>query len=182
MFDYAKQIGRQIYPRSHAQKMLTNFLDEITADADKVTLFSGSNRQSHKTDESNAVQNDNGLSQTGLKKLAEDRKWQFESNLLEDAGKNPSDIMSTVGGSSEIKKLLVENNFKFLTGPTKVYFFDDVEKYLKYARVNATIPENIELKTVQFDWYGICIDGTQAGDRSLVSISASQSATEAVDK
>mmetsp|Transcript_43841 Transcript_43841/g.81881 ORF Transcript_43841/g.81881 Transcript_43841/m.81881 type:complete len:91 (-) Transcript_43841:404-676(-) len=90
--------------------------------------------------------------------------------------------MSTVGGSSEIKKLLVENNFKFLTGPTKVYFFDDVEKYLKYARVNATIPENIELKTVQFDWYGICIDGTQAGDRSLVSISASQSATEAVDK
>mmetsp|Transcript_116295 Transcript_116295/g.200894 ORF Transcript_116295/g.200894 Transcript_116295/m.200894 type:complete len:464 (-) Transcript_116295:88-1479(-) len=171
MFDYAKEIDRLLYPRSHAEKMLTKFLDQITADATRVTLFSGSNRQSRKLDESNAVQNDNGLARTGLKKLAEERKWHYESNLLEDAGQNPSSIMSTAGGSSEIKKLLVENNFKFLTGPTQVYFFDDVEKYLKYARVNATIPENIELKTVQFDWYGICIDGTQAGDHPLVPIS-----------
>jgi len=171
MFDYAKEIDRLLYPRSHAEKMLTKFLDQITADATQVTLFSGSNRQSRKLDESNAVQNDNGLARTGLKKLAEERKWHYESNLLEDAGQNPSSIMSTAGGSSEIKKLLVENNFKFLTGPTQVYFFDDVEKYLKYARVNATIPENIELKTVQFDWYGICIDGTQAGDHPLVPIS-----------
>mmetsp|Transcript_8776 Transcript_8776/g.15092 ORF Transcript_8776/g.15092 Transcript_8776/m.15092 type:complete len:344 (+) Transcript_8776:67-1098(+) len=171
MLEYAKQIDRLLYPRSHAEKMLTKFLDQITADATRVTLFSGSNRQSRKLDESNAVQNDNGLARTGLKKLAEERKWHYESNLLEDAGQNPSSIMSTAGGSSEIKKLLVENNFKFLTGPTQVYFFDDVEKYLKYARVNATIPENIELKTVQFDWYGICIDGTQAGDHPLVPIS-----------
>jgi len=175
MFDYAKVIDRLIYPRSHAEKMLTAFLDEITADAAQVTLFSGSNRQSRRIDESNAVQNDNGLATTGLKQLAEDRKWHFESNLLEDAGKNPKKIMKTVGGSSEIKKLLVENNFKFLTRPTEVYFFDDIERYLKYAREKAKIPENIELKTVHFDWYGICIDGTQAGDCPLVPISAEAS-------
>mmetsp|Transcript_61433 Transcript_61433/g.116117 ORF Transcript_61433/g.116117 Transcript_61433/m.116117 type:complete len:283 (-) Transcript_61433:77-925(-) len=182
MFDYAKQIHRLIYPRRHAEKMLTEFLDEITADAAQVILFSGSNRQSRKADESNAMQNDNGLAMTGLKELAAERKWQFQSNLLEDSGTNPSKIMNAKGGSSEIKKQLAENNFRFLTGPTDVYFFDDIEKYLKYTQEKATIPENIELKTVHFDWYGICIDGTQAGDRSLVSISASQSATEAVDK
>mmetsp|Transcript_1261 Transcript_1261/g.2443 ORF Transcript_1261/g.2443 Transcript_1261/m.2443 type:complete len:361 (-) Transcript_1261:95-1177(-) len=182
MFDYAKQIHRLIYPRRHAEKMLTEFLDEITADAAQVILFSGSNRQSRKADESNAMQNDNGLAMTGLKELAAERKWQFQSNLLEDSGTNPSKIMNAKGGSSEIKKQLAENNFRFLTGPTDVYFFDDIEKYLKYTQEKATIPENIELKTVHFDWYGICIDGTQAGDQSLVSISASQSATEAVDK
>mmetsp|Transcript_75419 Transcript_75419/g.133509 ORF Transcript_75419/g.133509 Transcript_75419/m.133509 type:complete len:353 (-) Transcript_75419:415-1473(-) len=174
MFAYAKQIDRLIYPRDHAEKMLTNFLDEITADAAQVTIFSGSNRQSRKADESNAVQNDNGLAMTGLKGLAEDKGWQFKSILLEDAAKNPKEIMSVVGGSSEIKRMLAENNFTCLTGPTDVYFFDDIEKYLKYTRDTANIPDNIELKTVHFDWYGICIDGTQDGDCPLVPISASK--------
>jgi len=175
MFDYAKQINRLLYPRRHAEKMLTDFLDKITADAGQVLLFSGSNRQSRKADESNAVQNDNGLAMTGLKGLAEDKGWQFKSILLEDAAKNPKEIMSVVGGSSEIKRMLAENNFTCLTGPTDVYFFDDIEKYLKYTREKANIPENIELKTVHFDWYGICIDGTQDGDRPLTPISARES-------
>mmetsp|Transcript_59487 Transcript_59487/g.112180 ORF Transcript_59487/g.112180 Transcript_59487/m.112180 type:complete len:82 (-) Transcript_59487:25-270(-) len=78
--------------------------------------------------------------------------------------------MNEVGGSSKIKQMLAENNFNHLRGRTTVYFFDDIEKYLKFTRKNATIPENIELKTVLFDWYGICIDGTQ--DAPLVAISA----------
>mmetsp|Transcript_122273 Transcript_122273/g.224157 ORF Transcript_122273/g.224157 Transcript_122273/m.224157 type:complete len:354 (-) Transcript_122273:390-1451(-) len=174
MFNYAKQIDRLLYPRHHAEKMLTDFLDKITANAGRVILFSGSNRQSRKADECNAVQNDNGVAMTGLKALAEDKKWQFESVLLEDAGKNPSDILSAKGGSSEIKRMLAENNFTRLTGPTDVYFFDDIEKYLKYTRDTANIPDNIELKTVHFDWYGICIDGTQDGDCPLDPISASK--------
>mmetsp|Transcript_87972 Transcript_87972/g.161286 ORF Transcript_87972/g.161286 Transcript_87972/m.161286 type:complete len:80 (+) Transcript_87972:975-1214(+) len=78
--------------------------------------------------------------------------------------------MNEVGGSSKIKQMLVENNFKHLKGRTTVYFLDDVEKYLKFTRINAEIPENIELKTVLFDWYGVCIDGTH--DAPLVAISA----------
>mmetsp|Transcript_8773 Transcript_8773/g.15086 ORF Transcript_8773/g.15086 Transcript_8773/m.15086 type:complete len:376 (-) Transcript_8773:313-1440(-) len=178
MFDYAKQINRLLYPRRHAEKMLTDFLDKITADAGQVLLFSGSNRQSRKADESNAVQNDNGLAMTGLKGLAEDKGWQFKSILLEDAAKNPKEIMSVVGGSSEIKRMLAENNFTCLTGPTDVYFFDDIEKYLKYTRETANIPENIKLKTVNFDWYGICIEGTQDGNHPLVPISASKSSND----
>mmetsp|Transcript_1264 Transcript_1264/g.2454 ORF Transcript_1264/g.2454 Transcript_1264/m.2454 type:complete len:353 (-) Transcript_1264:391-1449(-) len=174
MFDYAKEIDRLLYPRSHAEKMLADVLKTITADAFEVILFSGSNRQSRKADEDNAVQNQNGLAMTGLKELAEDNGWQFEPNLLEDAGKNVSEIMSAVGGSSEVKRMLAENNFQRLTGPAEVYFFDDIEKYLKYTRDTANIPDNIELKTVHFDWYGICIDGTQDGDCPLVPISASK--------
>mmetsp|Transcript_61435 Transcript_61435/g.116123 ORF Transcript_61435/g.116123 Transcript_61435/m.116123 type:complete len:355 (-) Transcript_61435:390-1454(-) len=174
MFDYAKEIDRLLYPRSHADEMLTDFLKTITADAFEVILFSGSNRQSRKVDEDNAAQNQNGLAMTGLKELAEDNGWQFEPNLLEDAGKNVSEIMSAVGGSSEVKRMLAENNFQRLTGPAEVYFFDDIEKYLKYTRDTANIPDNIELKTVHFDWYGICIDGTQDGDCPLDPISASK--------
>mmetsp|Transcript_13429 Transcript_13429/g.23131 ORF Transcript_13429/g.23131 Transcript_13429/m.23131 type:complete len:283 (+) Transcript_13429:105-953(+) len=170
MFDYAEQIGRLLHPRKYAQKLLEDFLKEITADAEKVVVFSGSNRQSHKADEFNSVQNDNGLAMVGLKKLAEEKGWEFDANLLEDVGLNPSDIMNSVGGSSKIKQMLAENNFKHLKGPTTAYFFDDVEKYLKFTRVNATVPENIEFKTVLFDWYGICIDGTQ--DAPLIPISA----------
>jgi len=178
MLEYAKQIDRLLYPRSHAEKMLADVLKTITADAFEVILFSGSNRQSRKADEDNAVQNQNGLAMTGLKELAEDNGWQFEPNLLEDAGKNVSEIMSAVGGSSEVKRMLAENNFQRLTGPAEVYFFDDIEKYLKYTRETANIPENIKLKTVNFDWYGICIEGTQDGNHPLVPISASKSSND----
>jgi len=41
-----------------------------------------------------------------------------------------------------------ENKFKHLKAPFTAYFSDDVKKDLKFTRVNATIPENIEFKTV----------------------------------
>lgn len=170
MFDYADQIGKLLHPRIYVQKLLEDFLKEITVGAARVVVFSGSNRQSRKADEFNSVQNENGLAMMGLEKLAEQKGWQFNDNLLEDAGINPGDIMNSVGGSSKIKQMLAEKNFDHLKGPATVYFFDDVEKYLKFIRKHATIPKNIELKTVLFDWYGICIDGTQ--EAPLIAIPA----------
>mmetsp|Transcript_126012 Transcript_126012/g.218515 ORF Transcript_126012/g.218515 Transcript_126012/m.218515 type:complete len:306 (-) Transcript_126012:16-933(-) len=178
MFDYAAQIGTLLHRRDYAEKMLTDFLKEITANADEVILFSASNRQSRKVDEFSAAQNDNGSAMTGLKDLAKAKGWQFNPSLLEDAG-TPVDEFLPPGfgrfssfddfrdpdlvqsGSGKIKQMLAENNFACLPGPAEVYFFADVEKYLTYTRNMAHIPENIELKTVLFDWYGICIEGTQ---------------------
>jgi len=171
MVNYADQIGRLRHPRSYAENVLKKFLGEITAGAEKVILFSGSNRQSRKADDYNALQNDNGSAMVGLKQLAEARGWHFNPKLLEDVGVNPSAVMSGKDGSSRIKQLLAENNFTCLKDQyTEVYFFDDVEKYLNYTREKATIPENIKLKTVWYDWYGICIDGTQ--DAPLIPVSA----------
>jgi len=162
-FDQAEKLGKKFHSRRHAERLLTDYLEKITHGADNVILFSGSNRQSRERDEFNATRNGNGLARIGLKQLAERYNWQYNPSSLEDAGNLPIDIMGTHGGSEKIKQMLVENNFSCLTGPTEVYFFDDVEKYLDYVRENAKTPSNIELKTVLFDWFGICIDGTQQG-------------------
>jgi hypothetical protein len=172
MFADAEKLGINLHPKSYAEHLLTDFLGNITDGADHVILFCGSNRQCRRTDEFNARSNGNGLASIGLKRLAEKNGWQFNPVLLEDVGANPNDIMNTPGGSSKIKQMLAENNFTCLTGPTEVYFFDDVQEYLNYVRFHAKIPRNIELKTVLFDWYGICFNGTQDGPLSAGSFAA----------
>jgi len=173
-FDLAEKLGRKFHPRRHAERLLTDYLEKITHGADNVILFSGSNRQSRQADEDNAERNGNGLARIGLKQLAERYNWQYNPMSLEDACKLP---MDTHGGSEKIKQMLVENNFSCLTGQTEVYFFDDVEKYLDYVRANAKTPSNIELKTVLFDWFAICIDGTQQGPLSAKSSTATCTAS-----
>jgi hypothetical protein len=163
MFDKAKKSGASIHPRSHAERLLTDYLGKITEGADRVILFSGSIRQSRQADELNALANGNGLARTGLEQLAERYGWEFNPVLLEDIGTTPRTILKTPHGSCKLKQMLVENNLTCLTGPTEVYFFDDVGKQLDYVRANAEIPDKIRLHTVLFDWYGICIDGTQKG-------------------
>lgn len=165
MFDYAAEVGALIHPKKYAENLLTDYLKQITAGADEVILLSGSNRQCRRSDTANSVQNDNGLAVPGLKQLAKQSGWDFDAHRLEDVGMDTGTITD-----KEIKRALVENNFTRLPGPTEVYFFDDVPKYLKYVRDFAEIPADIEMKTVLFDWYGICIDGAQDGP--LVSISA----------
>eukprot|EP00973_Karenia_brevis_P019090 2616990-Karenia_brevis.AAC.1 len=99
-----------------------------------------------------AQENDNGLAIHGLQELAAARGWEFNPDFLEDA---------CVGGGSETKKMVIEHHFKSLPHPTVVYYFDDLGEHLQYVRENATVPTHIDLKTVLFDWYGLCIDGTQ---------------------
>ena len=153
MFEFAESIDRLLHTRAAAEALLNNFLDEITADA-KVYLFSGSNRQSAKQDTFNAVQNDNGEAFDGLQQLAQIKGWGWDGTLL-GAGARPP---------TEIKQSIVERHCSTFAGTeveVVVYYFDDIEKYLKHVREHAEVPENIELKTVLFDWYGICIDGSQ---------------------
>eukprot|EP00973_Karenia_brevis_P009845 1331116-Karenia_brevis.AAC.1 len=60
MFDFAYSIGRLLLSRARAEELLRAYLREITTGADRVILFSGSNRQTAQDDAYNAAQNDNG--------------------------------------------------------------------------------------------------------------------------
>lgn len=182
MLDYADQTGRLKNSKQHAQDLLKNCLRDITTGAENVVLFSGSDRVSSKVDDFSAAMNGNGLAMAGLRALAEEKGWKFNPNLLEDAGLSAGKYtppglgrftthdaklddrhpgIHHQPGSMEIKRLLVESNFKHLTGLSEVYFFDDVQSNLEYTRDKACIPDHIEFKTVWFDWHAICIDGTQ---------------------
>ena len=155
MFEFAESIDRLLHTRASAEQLLHDFLDEITADAGGgVILFSGSNRQSPEQDNFNAAQNGHGESVDGLQQLAQIKGWGWDGTLL-GAGARPP---------TEIKQSIVERHCSTFAGTeveVVVYYFDDIEKYLKHVREHAELPKNIELKTVLFDWYGICIDGSQ---------------------
>lgn len=162
MFEYAEQINRLIENKKVAQDLLTEYLNNITADAGRVILFSGSNRQSPKADTDNSIQNDNGLSIEGLRELAKNKNWEWNGNLLDVPIVNPF----------QLKQQIVETHCSIFVDKDvewEAYFFDDIEKYLKYVQKNAKIPPNVKLNTVLFDWYGICIEGSQEPSICAVS-------------
>eukprot|EP00973_Karenia_brevis_P055270 7684426-Karenia_brevis.AAC.1 len=162
MFEFAEQMDKLFHRRVFAEQLLLGFLDEITADASDVILFSGSSRQTPESDQCNATLNDNGESIAGLRQLAQEKGWVFDPSLL---GRNSAQCIFWM------KKEIVERHCRKLGGTgieVVVYFFDDIEKYLNHVREHARLPSDVHLETVLFDWYGICIDGTQDPPLSAV--------------
>jgi len=154
------------------------YLDQITAGADAVSVYVGSNRQSYSLDKRNENKNKNGSVFPALEALCQTRTtvgcpWTFESYLLADTGSERGEALRRIKsgtlphleapeyGESKIPLLLAQMSdaYRQYPGETLEFHFvddrqdliDDIcEKLNKHL-----IPPGMTLKISKFDYIGI---------------------------
>lgn len=151
----AREKKAALHTVEEMQELLLGFLHKITAGASEVILFIGSNRQNEDIEQSGIFRNKNGHCKTSLQEFAHQKHWTFNEARLDDVIPPKADDWSE--GSKHLKRLLAEHNFKKLEGPTDVYFFDDVEDYLKATAETADIPDLVNFYTVHFSWFDLML-------------------------
>mmetsp|Transcript_68346 Transcript_68346/g.154745 ORF Transcript_68346/g.154745 Transcript_68346/m.154745 type:complete len:229 (-) Transcript_68346:128-814(-) len=149
---------------AEAKNRLTAYLDHITKGADRVIIFSGSNRQSDMIETVNMEVNGNGNSQTQLRQFAKSKGWEFNDARLQEVwGDHNTHDKFSEKGSEYLKKMMAKNNWKHLKSRpgAHVYFFDDGYHYLKAVKNHVPIPSecNAQLTVVHFDWLAYCLEG-----------------------
>lgn len=154
------------------------YLDQITAGADAVSVYVGSDRQSYTLDKWNADRNKNGSVFPALEALCQTRTtvgcpWTFEPYLLADTGfergealrriksETPPHLEAPESNGSKIPLLLAQMSdaYRQYHGETlEFHFVDDRQDLIDDICENLDphlIPPGMTLKISKFDYFGI---------------------------
>jgi hypothetical protein len=177
---YAKVKARLL----QTPQQCNQYLDQITAGANAVSVYVGSNRQSYYLDKFNVDINKNGSVFPALEVLCQTRTtvgcpWTFEPYLLADTGfergealrriksGTPPHLKAPENGESKIPLLLAQMrdaNSQYPGEKLEFHFVDDRQDLIDDIRENLDphqIPSGMTLKISKFDYIGIANEGKE---------------------
>jgi len=171
IYEYSLAIPPSDLPRvEKCRAKLKKYHEDITAGADVVEFYVGSNRQDITKDEVIMEQNKNGSCFTNFKKLCAENGWVFREFLLADAQKQlepgttmrSKDIESVTNRESKaaiIQAQLkdIEQNYS-ASDHIEFYFVDDDRNNIFLNSIkNSISPNNLppqikKFSLIQYDW------------------------------